>query len=54
MIECTAMDCHISTGTFGVNVVGKIMNVNENWIEVETKKGNELINLEFIQRIKTK
>jgi len=31
---------------------GKIINVNENWIEVETKKGIELINAEFVQSIK--
>ncbi|CAH2213250.1 conserved protein of unknown function [Tepidibacter aestuarii] len=47
-------NCHISTGTFGVNVVGKIINISENWIEIETKKGNELINSEFIQNIKLK
>jgi len=46
--------CLISTGTFGVNVEGIIREVNEKWIEVETKKGNELINAEFIQRIKIK
>lgn len=26
--------------------------VNENWIEVETKKGNEIINAEFIVNFK--
>ncbi|WP_252187803.1 DUF6897 domain-containing protein [Anaeromonas frigoriresistens] len=46
--------CEISTGTFGINVEGKILEVNNNWIEIETKKGNELINAEFIQRIKVK
>lgn len=46
--------CQISTGTFGVNITGKITDINENWIEVETKKGNELINAEFIQNIKIK
>lgn len=46
--------CSISTGTFGINVDGKIIEINENWIEVEAKKGNELINAEFIQRIKIK
>lgn len=46
--------CHISTGTFGVNLYGKIIAINENWIEVETKKGSELINSEFIQHIKVK
>jgi hypothetical protein len=44
--------CKISTGSFGTNVAGKIVDVNENWIEVETKKGNELINAEYIQSIK--
>lgn len=45
--------CLISTGTFGTNVKGIIIAVSENWLEVETKKGNELINAEFIQSIKT-
>ncbi|MDR7870777.1 MAG: hypothetical protein RIN55_07970 [Tissierellaceae bacterium] len=45
-------DCRISTGSFGTNVVGKIIDVNENWIEVETKKGIEIINAEFVQSIK--
>ncbi|MTI57862.1 hypothetical protein [Geosporobacter ferrireducens] len=47
-------NCNISTGTFGVNIIGRIIDVNENWIEVETKKGNELINAEFVQHIKVK
>lgn len=45
-------NCRISTGSFGTNVVGKIIDVNENWIEIETKKGIEVINAEFIQSIK--
>jgi hypothetical protein len=44
--------CTISTGSFGTNVMGKIIDINENWIEMETKKGNELINAEFVQSIK--
>ena len=44
--------CSITTGTFGTSLVGKIIEVNENWIEVETKKGIELINAEFVQSIK--
>lgn len=47
-------NCLVSTGTFGVNINGKLIEVNEKWIEVETKKGNELVNFEFIQRIKIK
>ena len=45
-------NCRISTGSLGTNVAGKIIEVNENWIEVETKKGIEVINAEFIQSIK--
>ncbi|GAA0178391.1 hypothetical protein SH2C18_14570 [Clostridium sediminicola] len=47
-------NCQVSTGSFGISVVGKIINVDENWIEIETKKGNEIINSEFIQSIKIK
>lgn len=45
-------DCKISTGSFGTNVAGKIISVNENWIEIETKRGVEIINAEFVQSIK--
>lgn len=45
-------NCKISTGSFGTTVVGEIIDVNENWLEVETKKGKELINADFIQSIK--
>ena len=45
-------NCSISTGSFGTSLVGKIINVTENWLEVETRKGIELINAEFIQSIK--
>ena len=30
----------------------RAIDVNENWLEVETKKGKELINAEFITSIK--
>ena len=45
-------NCKISTGSLGTTVVGRIIGVNENWIEVETKKGNELVNADFVQSIK--
>jgi hypothetical protein len=45
-------NCSVSTGSFGTSVTGKIIEVNENWIEIETKKGNQLINAEFVQSIK--
>jgi hypothetical protein len=44
--------CKISTGSFGTNITGRIIDVNENWIEIEAKKGNELINAEYVQSIK--
>ena len=44
--------CLITTGSFGTNVKGIIIDVNENWVELETKKGLELINAEFVQSIK--
>lgn len=44
--------CKISTGSFVREAIGKIIDVNENWIEIETKKGKELINADFIQSIK--
>ena len=37
---------------FGTNVVGQIIDINESWLEVQTKKGKELINAEYIQSIK--
>ena len=46
--------CVISTGNFNNSVTGEIMGVSENWLEVETKKGKELINAEFIQSIRIK
>lgn len=45
-------NCQISTGSFNNSVKGRIIDVNENWLEVETKKGKELINAEFITSIK--
>lgn len=44
--------CKITTGSMGTSVVGKIIGVNENWIEIETKKGSELVNADFVQSIK--
>ena len=46
--------CKISSGSFGTNVTGKLINVKGNWIEVETKKGNQLVNADFIQNIQIK
>lgn len=46
------MKCKISTGSLGTTVIGNIIDVNENWLEIETKKGKELINVDFVQNIK--
>lgn len=46
--------CKISTGSFGTYIVGEIIDVKENWIEIETKNGKELINAEFVLTIKIK
>lgn len=52
LLKYIGQKCIISTGSFGTNVIGEIMEIKENWIEVETKKGRELINSEFVQSIK--
>jgi len=44
--------CKISTGAFGTTIAGRIIDTNENWIEIETRKGNQLINAEFVLSIK--
>jgi hypothetical protein len=44
--------CKVSSGQYGITVKGKIINVNDNWIEISTRKGNELVNAEFVQSIK--
>lgn len=45
--------CLISTGSYGVSVSGTIVAVNENWIEVETKKGRaELVNADYVQSVR--
>lgn len=54
LLKFKGRECKISTGSFGVNVVGTIVDIKDNWVEVETKKGIELLNVEFIQSIKSK
>jgi len=44
--------CKITTGALGTSVVGTIIEINENWIEIETRKGKEIVNADFIQSIK--
>lgn len=49
--KCIGKKCKISTGPYGTNLVGEIIAINENWIEIETKKGSQFINAEFVQSI---
>ncbi|HSP47894.1 MAG TPA: hypothetical protein VLN47_07460 [Clostridiaceae bacterium] len=44
--------CMISTGSMGSSVKGRILDVSENWVEVETNKGIQVVNAEFIMTIK--
>ncbi len=46
--------CKITTGSYGSTTSGKIIDVKENWIELETHKGIELMNADFVQNIKVK
>lgn len=44
-------NCVISTGTFGSAASGEITAVEDNWIEINTKKGAQVINIDFITNI---
>jgi hypothetical protein len=50
--QYTGKQCKISSGSYGSTVKGKIIQVNENWIEVETASGLQIVNAEFVQIIK--
>jgi ferredoxin-fold anticodon binding domain-containing protein len=43
--------CIVSTGSFGTVAVGQIVAVEDNWIEVITKKGSQLLNSDFVTNI---
>jgi hypothetical protein len=43
--------CVISTGAFGSSVTGVISAVEENWIEVTTRKGTHLLNADYVTNI---
>ncbi len=45
-------NCIISTDNMATNLEGRIIDASENWIEVETTKGIELFNVQFVQNIK--
>lgn len=44
--------CKVYSGSFGTSVKGELKELEDNWLEIETSKGVELINIDFIQNIK--
>ena len=52
IIKYINKQCKISTGPWGESLKGKIIAVNDNWIEIETTKGRELVNADFVTKIK--
>lgn len=34
------------------SIVGEIKNIENNWMEIQTKQGKEILNIDFIERIK--
>jgi len=47
--------CTITTGnSFAGTIIGKITKVADNWIEVETKKCTELVNMDYVIDVKVK
>lgn len=46
--------CFVSTGSFGTSITGTIMGIEDKWMEIEVKenKPKEIINLEFVQRMR--
>ena len=50
--QYTGKQCKIYSGSYGSTVKGKIIQINENWIEVETASGRQIVNAEFVQIIK--
>jgi len=46
--------CFITTGSFGSSLSGKIIAIEDKWIEIQSKENKpvEIVNLEFVQRIR--
>lgn len=43
--------CVVTTGSFGSSATGQILAIEDNWIEINTKKGPQLINTDFVTNI---
>jgi len=48
----TGVSCVITRDALGTDLEGKLVDASENWVEIETKRGIELINKEVVQNIK--
>lgn len=51
-LKCIGKLCALSTGSFGESVSGVVTAVADNWVEVETKKGVQLYNADYIMNVK--
>ena len=45
-------DCVIYLSNSSSVITGNLISLNDNWITVKTKDGNELINIDYIIRLK--
>jgi hypothetical protein len=43
--------CVVYTGSFGSSVKGEVSAVEDNWIEIATQKGAQLVNADFVTNI---
>lgn len=43
--------CIVSTGSFGGTAIGVISAIEDNWIEVETKQGSRLLNVDYVTSV---
>ncbi|MDF2879353.1 MAG: hypothetical protein K0S30_2449 [Clostridia bacterium] len=51
MIKYIGKTCIVSTGSLGTTVKGQITAVEDNWIEVNGRKGPQILNLDYITNI---
>lgn len=49
--RCTGRECVFVMGASGGSVKGTVLSVRENWLELQTKKGAQLVNSDHISQI---
>lgn len=52
--RCLGKHCLICLGGMGADLEGTVEEIEGNWISLRTKKGVELVNLDYINRIQEK